>query len=216
MITTDQPDEELARRVRSAAAQSRRVRALLKTAGVDLTGLKARTHVARSGPAGVEYMTTVTGFTRPMNGDDTVTEQVDQVRSAIVETLSESFTDVKSDYGWVSVTTRLMTIEEALAWAQRREDLLYGNRYPMFVCCPDEAWNDPEDPWQTPEVQFHGTHRWCLTCMSGCHCLNFVQVLGTEEQGHDDHMRCVWCRATGRAPYEARLAGAMIGEGIDL
>jgi hypothetical protein len=118
----------------------------------------------------------------------------------------------------------LSTPEGQLAWARARKLWTFAFALPVtYVCCPGVATNSLED-WLDPsrfnhperEVQFHGTYRWCPDCMDGCHCLDFVEVLGTEEQGHDEDMSCVWCRFTGRAPYEARLAGAMIGEGVDL
>ena len=118
----------------------------------------------------------------------------------------------------------MTTPEEQIAWARARKLRTFSFRLPkMYVCCPSVASNTLDDfldrlrlehPHQ--EVTFHGTWRWCPDCMDGCHCLDFVEVLGAEEQGHDDDMSCVWCRVNGRAPYEARLAGAMIGEGTDL
>lgn len=119
----------------------------------------------------------------------------------------------------------MRTAQDQIARARRRRlRRKYGFALPvMYICCPDVAHNDPDDwtdtsPLAHPrrEVQFHGTCRWCPTCMSGCHCLDFVEVLGTEEHGHDDDMSCVWCRVNDRAPYEARLAGALLGEGGDL
>ncbi|WP_053739145.1 hypothetical protein [Nocardia sp. NRRL S-836] len=205
------------------------VRALLQAAGVDLAGLKVRTNDVRFVPDGIEYTTTIDGFTRPMDGDDTVTEQVDQLRATIVQAMSESFAQVDSDDAWVSVTTkaprRLSTPEEQIAWARARKLSTFSFRLPpVYLSCPIVAHNSLDDfladssrlerPYQ--EVEFHGTYRWCPDCMDGCHCLDFVEVLGIDPHGHDEDMRCIWCQLTGRAPYEARIAGAMIGEGLDL
>ena len=99
------PFEELTRPMHTAATQTRQVRALLTAANVDMTGLTVQTHAVRSGPDGVELATTVSGFTKPLTGDETATAHADRMRAQLVETLRETFSAVDSNYGWVSVTT---------------------------------------------------------------------------------------------------------------
>lgn len=119
----------------------------------------------------------------------------------------------------------LKSHQEQLDWARARKLATYSFRLPvMYLVCPDEARNKHDDFLDDPqrlkqpyqEVVVHAFNRWCGDCMDGCHCPDIAEALGGDDYGHDEDMSCVWCRVHGRAPYEARLSGAMLGEGVDL
>lgn len=80
--------------------QTRQVREVLQRAGVDLAGIRIWTTRIATGT----LQTLVSGFTRPMTGDETVTAQVDVIRARIADELGAVFSAVDSNYGWVSVT----------------------------------------------------------------------------------------------------------------
>jgi hypothetical protein len=87
--------------MRTAISQTREVLTALQAAQVEITDLEVRTSKISTGV----LQTTVRGFTRPMDGDQTVTDQVDRARAQIADTLGATFSAVDSNYGWVSVTT---------------------------------------------------------------------------------------------------------------
>jgi hypothetical protein len=87
--------------MRTAISQTREVLAVLQDADVEITDLEVRTTRIKTGV----LQTTVRGFTRPMDGDPAVTEQVDRARAQLADVLGATFSAVDSNYGWVSVTT---------------------------------------------------------------------------------------------------------------
>jgi hypothetical protein len=55
-----------------------------------------------------------------------------------------------------------------------------------------------------------------LGCFEHCHCADYAHALSDGDYGHDPDMCCPWCTGRGLPPYDARITGALPGEGMDL
>lgn len=65
------------------------------------------------------------------------------------------------------------------------------------------------------QVRNDRRHFW-QGCDTECHCADIAQALAEDDYGHDPDMCCRWCSAQGLPPYDARVSGALPGEGHDL